>query len=51
MRTEKQYLVEEVGTHLEKSDYVFLTNFERITVEETGVEVSETFKALLQDIL
>lgn len=36
MRTEKKYLVEEVGTHLEKSDYVFLTNFDRVTVEETG---------------
>jgi large subunit ribosomal protein L10 len=36
MRTEKQYLVEETGSHLEKSDYVFLTNFERVTVIETG---------------
>mgnify|MGYP002630845809 CR=1 FL=1 len=35
MRTEKKYLVEEVGSHLDKSDYVFLTNFEKITVEET----------------
>ena len=35
MRTEKKYLVDEVVTHLSKSDYVFLTNFERITVEET----------------
>lgn len=34
MRPEKQYLVEEVNTHLEKSDYVYLTNYERITVEE-----------------
>lgn len=35
MRTEKQYLVDEVNTQLEKSDYVFLTNYSRITVEET----------------
>ena len=35
MRTEKKYLVEEVGSHLDKSDYVFLTNFEKITVQET----------------
>jgi large subunit ribosomal protein L10 len=34
MRPEKQYLVEEVSTHLNKSDYVYLTNYERITVEE-----------------
>jgi len=34
MRPEKQYLVEEANTHLEKSDYVYLTNYERITVEE-----------------
>ena len=35
MRAEKQYLVNEVSTHLGKSDFVFLTNFERITVEES----------------
>jgi large subunit ribosomal protein L10 len=34
MRPEKKYLVEEVNTHLDKSDYVFLTNYDRITVEE-----------------
>jgi large subunit ribosomal protein L10 len=34
MRQEKQYLVDEVSTHLEKSDYVYLANYERITVEE-----------------
>jgi len=32
MRTEKKYLVEEVSNHLSKSDYVFLANFDRITV-------------------
>lgn len=34
MRPEKKYLVEEVNTHLEKSEYVYLTNYERITVDE-----------------
>ncbi|MEM1223785.1 MAG: 50S ribosomal protein L10, partial [Verrucomicrobiota bacterium] len=34
MRPEKQYLVEEVSTHLDKSNYVYLTNYERITVDE-----------------
>jgi large subunit ribosomal protein L10 len=36
MRPEKQYLVEEVNEHLNKSDYVYLANYERITVEETA---------------
>lgn len=36
MRPEKKFLVEEVSNHLSKSDYVFLTNFNRITVEETA---------------
>ena len=36
MRPEKQFLVEEVSNHLSKSDYVFLTNFNRVTVEETA---------------
>ncbi len=35
MRAEKQYLVEEVSNHLGKSDFVFLTNYERITVAES----------------
>ncbi len=34
MRPEKQYLVEEVSNHLNKSDYVYLANFERVTVDE-----------------
>ena len=34
MRTEKKYLVEEVANHLSKSDYVFLANYDRITVGE-----------------
>ena len=36
MRPEKQYLVEEVNNHLAKSDYVYLANYGRITVEETA---------------
>jgi large subunit ribosomal protein L10 len=36
MRPEKQFLVEEVGSHLDKSDYVYLTNYDRITVDETA---------------
>ena len=34
MRPEKKYLVEEVNEHLNKSEYVYLTNYERITVDE-----------------
>ncbi|PXA03472.1 50S ribosomal protein L10 [Coraliomargarita sinensis] len=36
MRPEKKYLVDEVSTHLAKSDYVYLANYERITVDETA---------------
>lgn len=36
MRTEKKYLIDEVSRHLKKSDYVFLTNFEKVTVEEVA---------------
>ncbi|MEM0966507.1 MAG: 50S ribosomal protein L10 [Verrucomicrobiota bacterium] len=35
MRPEKELLVSDVDGHLDKSDYVFLTNYESITVEET----------------
>jgi large subunit ribosomal protein L10 len=34
MRPEKQYLVEEVNEHLNKSDYVYIANYQRITVDE-----------------
>lgn len=34
MNQDKKYLVEEVAGHLNKSDYVFLSNFERVTVHE-----------------
>ncbi len=36
MRPEKQFLVEEVDTHLDKSSYVYLADYNRITVEETA---------------
>lgn len=36
MRPEKQYLVEEVSKHLDKSNYVFLTDFTGINVEQIG---------------
>lgn len=32
MRAEKTFLVEEINTHLDKSDYMFLANYERATV-------------------
>jgi len=35
MREEKKYLVEEVASHLEKSDHIFLTDFRRMTVDDT----------------
>lgn len=36
MRPEKKYLVEEVANRLKESEYVFLTNYFRITVAETA---------------
>jgi large subunit ribosomal protein L10 len=36
MRAEKQYLIDEVGTHLKKSDYVILTNFSKVTVADVA---------------
>jgi large subunit ribosomal protein L10 len=36
MRPEKKYLVEEVADRLKGSDYMFLTNYYRITVSETA---------------
>lgn len=36
MRVEKKYLIEEVQNHLKKSDYVILTNYAGITVDETA---------------
>jgi large subunit ribosomal protein L10 len=36
MRAEKQYLISEVETHLKKSDYVILANFNKVTVADTA---------------
>jgi len=36
MRAAKQFLVDEVERHLRKSDYVYLANFDRISVEDVG---------------
>jgi len=36
MRPEKQFLVDEVNLHLDKSEYVFLTDFTRLNVDETA---------------
>ncbi len=36
MRAEKKFLVDEVTTHLKKSDYVILTNFTKLTVADTA---------------
>ena len=36
MRTEKKYLIEEVSKHLQKSDYVFLANFDKVTVADVA---------------
>src|SRR5882672_8586858 len=36
MRAEKQYLIDEVSTHLKKSDYVILTNFTKLTVADAA---------------
>ena len=35
MQPEKKFLVDEVGSYLDKSDYVFLADFQRVTVAET----------------
>ncbi len=36
MRPEKQFLVDEVNAHLDKSEYVFLADFNRLSVSETA---------------
>lgn len=34
MRPEKQFLVDEINSHLEKSDYLFVANYERANVTD-----------------
>lgn len=36
MRAEKKYLISEVEGHLQKSDYVILANFTKVTVADTA---------------
>jgi large subunit ribosomal protein L10 len=36
MRAEKNYLIQEVESHLKKSDYVILTNFSTVTVADAA---------------
>jgi large subunit ribosomal protein L10 len=36
MRVEKKYLIEEVTSHLKKSDYVILANYDRMTVADVA---------------
>jgi large subunit ribosomal protein L10 len=36
MRAEKKYLIDEVSGHLNKSDYVILTNFTKLTVADAA---------------
>jgi large subunit ribosomal protein L10 len=36
MRPEKKFLVDEVAGHLGKSDYVFLTDYRKVTVADTS---------------
>tara|TARA_Y100000588_G_scaffold348803_1_gene398664 strand:+ start:20583 stop:21101 length:519 start_codon:yes stop_codon:yes gene_type:complete len=35
LREEKKYLVDEIGNHLDKSDYFYLTDFDRVSVADT----------------
>lgn len=44
MRPEKKFLVEEVNTHLEKSDYMFLANYERANVLDIAALRDELVK-------
>ncbi len=44
MRPEKKLLVEEINTHLDKSDYMFLANYERATVVDIAELRSELSK-------
>jgi large subunit ribosomal protein L10 len=43
MRAEKKYIVDEVRGHLEKSDYVFIADYQRITVADTA-EIRKVLK-------
>ena len=36
MRSEKKYLIEEVARHLKKSDYLLITNYQKVTVADVA---------------
>ena len=36
MRAEKKYLIDEVTTHLKKSEYVIVANYDKMSVEDVG---------------
>ncbi len=44
MRPEKKYLVEEINTHLDKSDYMFLADYKGATVTDIAELRSELVK-------
>lgn len=44
MRPEKQFLVDEINTHLDKSDYLFLADYERSTVIDIAALREELVK-------
>ncbi len=44
MRPEKQFLVDEINSHLDKSDYVFVADYERATVPNIADLRSELAK-------
>ncbi len=45
MRPEKQFLVDEINSHLDKSDYLFLADYERSTV----VDIAELRAELVKE--
>jgi len=45
MRPEKKFLVDEVNTHLDKSDYLFLADYERSTV----IDIAELRAELVKE--
>lgn len=45
MRPEKKFLVEEINTHLDKSDYLFLADYERATV----IDIAELRNELVKE--
>ncbi|MBD5782577.1 50S ribosomal protein L10 [Pelagicoccus sp. NFK12] len=45
MRPEKQFLVDEINTHLDKSDYLFLADYERSTV----IDIAELRAELIKE--